>query len=176
MTLKVNSNSDQEEKSTFISAIFQILILGAVITGVVYAGMHWDTIKSFVWGEKVQANAGVIEAVPVAPEVAAARVLFEERRYDKALESYEKLLKQNPENAEFYYFAGRSQLELKQFKPAIVSLNEAARLNDKLPNIFVHLSLAYKEIGDKKKADEYLKKAAAMPTTPAPAPTATPLG
>ncbi len=174
--VKVNSSSDKEEKKTFIGAIIQILILGAIIAGAVYAGMNWDKIKSFVWGEKVPANAGVIEPIPVAPEVAAARVLFEERRYEKALESYEKLLKQNPENAEFLYFAGRSQLELKQFKPAIVNLTEAARLNDKLPNIFVHLSLAYKEIGDKKKADEYLKKAAAMPVPPAAVQTATPLG
>lgn len=171
-----NSKADNEEKKTFISALIQIIILGCIIAAAVYAGMNLPKIKAFVWGENAAATSGGATQIPVAPEVAAARVLFEERRYDKARDSYQKLLEANPGNAEFLYFLGLSQLELRQFKPAIASLLEAAKLNDKLPNIYAHLSLAYKEIGDKKNADEYLKKAASTAVTPVPAPTATPLG
>ncbi len=174
VAVKEKSNADKEEKSTFISAVIQILILGAIIAGAVYAGMNWNKIKSFVWGETAQTQRTDNLTIPVEPDVAAARVLFEERRYDKAREAYQKLLEKNPTNAEFHYFVGRSQLELKQYKPAIASLTEAAKLNDKLSNIYLHLSIAYKEIGDKKNADEYLKKAAATSATPAP--TTTPLG
>jgi tetratricopeptide (TPR) repeat protein len=102
--------------------------------------------------------------------------LFEERRYDKARDSFIALVKKDAANAEYHYWMGRTHYELKQPAEAIKQLNEAVRLNERLPNVFVHLALAYEAAGDKKNALESLRRAITLSDSPTPAPTATPAG
>src|SRR5205807_3150479 len=100
------------------------------------------------------------------PEFAAARVLFEERRYEKARDRFAEFARKEPTNAEYRYWLGRAQFETKQYQDAIKNLNEAAKLDDKLPNVFVHLALAYDAAGDRKSAAESLRRAIAPSPTP----------
>ena len=67
--------------------------------------------------------------------------------------------RKQPANAEYRYWLGRAQFEAKQYQDAIKNLNEAAKLDDKLPNVFVHLALAYDAAGDRKNAAESLRRA-----------------
>lgn len=165
---------------TLINGLIQLVLLLVGLAAVFYVGRNWEKIYSRLSGQPVSANptnSGAQPEAPVVnPDVAAAKALFEERRYDKAMASYTKLLETDPNNAEFHYLLGRSQLEQKQYPEALKHLNEAARLDEKLPNIFAHLALAYEAIGDKKNASLNLKKAASINVTPItiPSPTRTP--
>ena len=100
----------------------------------------------------------------VNPEVASARALFEERRYDKARDSLTNLVRKDPTNAEYRYWLGRTNYEMRQYSEAVKNLNEAAKLDDKLPNVFVHLGLAYDAAGDRRNAVENFRRAVAQPT------------
>jgi predicted Zn-dependent protease len=114
--------------------------------------------------------------VATDPAFGDARAMFEARRYDKARDGLAELVKKEATNAEYQYWLGRSQFELKQYPEAIKRLSEAAKLNDKLPNVYVHLALAYEAAGDKKNALESLRRAIAPTESPTPAPSSTPNG
>ena len=50
---------------------------------------------------------------------------------------------------------------MQQYGDAAKQLNEAAKLDARLPDVYLHLALAYSALGDKKNVDEALKKAVA---------------
>lgn len=123
-------------------------------------GRYYENLLAWVSGEPVSTlNRTTLSNGASDPEVAAARALFEERRYDKARERLAQLAAAKPENAELRYWLGRADFEMKQYPDAIKHLNEAARLDANLPDIYVHLALAYSALNDKKNLEESLKKA-----------------
>jgi PPM family protein phosphatase len=123
-------------------------------------GRYYEELLAWVNGEpSAVQNRATLGNGAGDPELAAARALFEERRYDKARERLAQLVATKPESAELRYWLGRADYELKQYPDAVKHLNEAVRLDASLPDIYVHLALAYSALNDKKNLEESLKKA-----------------
>jgi protein phosphatase len=179
MPAKPMSHSPAANRSSLLSGLVQLVLLLAALGLAFAAGRNWEQITSWVSGQPPAANPAATPAATAAatdPAFGDARAMFEARRYDKARDSLIELVKKEATNAEYQYWLGRSQYELKQYSEAIKRLSEAARLNDKLPNVYVHLALAYEAAGDKKNALESLRRAIAPPESPTPAPSSTPNG
>ncbi len=179
MPNKTLSPASPAKSGSLVSGLVQLVLLIVALVGAFFAGRHWDRISGWVMGQSAATNTATTNSANPAEtdaELAAARALFEEKRFDKAREGFTALVNKNAANPEYHYWLGRAHYELKQPAEAIKQLNEAAKLNDKLPNLFVHLALAYEAAGDKKNATESLKRAITIPESPAPSPSVSPVG
>ena len=180
MPAKPSPQSPASKRSSLVSGLVQLVLLIAALAATFIAGRKWDQIYGWLSGQPVSTTqttpANVTPAVSVNPNLAAAQALFEERRYDKARDGFAEVVKKDATQAEPHYWLGRAHYELKQYSDAVKQLNEAARLDDKLPLVFVHLALAYEAAGDKKNATESLRRAIAPTPAPTPAPSSTPNG
>lgn len=58
-----------------------------------------------------------------------------------------------------YLHLGIMQIKLRDWKRAIVSLEKQLKVNDYLADTYFYLALAYREIGEEKKAKEFITKA-----------------
>ncbi|MBX3278886.1 MAG: protein phosphatase 2C domain-containing protein [Acidobacteria bacterium] len=137
----------------------------AALASVAFVSYHYRDAIS-VWSEDQLKRFGVnrshspaIGPQAVDPELAAARVLIEEKRYDKAREQLAALSARRAQNAEVHYLLGRANLELKNYPEAIGALNEAARLDAALPDVYLYLARAYEAIGDRRMKEESLRRA-----------------
>ncbi len=136
--------------------VFYVLLL-AVAFG---AGRYYEQLVSWITGEPLRVeNRITLGNRTNDPEIAAAHALFDQHRYGEARERLAQLLAKKSDNAEVRYWLGRTNYELKQYAEAVKHLNEAARLDARLPDVYLHLALAYSALGDKKNVDEALKKA-----------------
>ncbi len=139
------------------------LILLAVIGIGIAIGRYYETIRS--WVDQTLARVeGTPSPTPgtvpptLDPELAAARVLFEEQRFEKARDQLDELVKRSPERADYHYWLGLTSIELKEYEGAIRELNEAVRLDDRLPGVHGHLARAYRAVGDRSKMEESLRR------------------
>lgn len=169
----------QPQRTSLLSGLVQLVLLALLVIGAFFAGRYSDQVMSWALGRQPGAGAAspttTSNGGPAAnPEFAAARALFEERRYDKARDRFAEFARQDPNNAEYRYWLGRAQFEVKQYAEAAKSLGEAARLNEKLPNVYVHLALAQESAGDHKGAGESLRRAVAAAEAPLPSPSVAP--
>ncbi len=180
MPAKPSPQSSSANRSSLVSGLMQLVLLIAALAAAFVVGQRWDQIFSWISGKPVATNqatpANETTAANTNPDLAAAKALFEERRYDKARDGFAAVVKKDATQAEPHYWLGRAHYELKQYSDAVKQLSEAARLDDKLPLVFVHLALAYEAAGDKKNATESLRRAIAPTPAPTPAPSSTPNG
>ena len=178
MPAKPSSSSSSPRRSSLVSGLVQLVLLLAALAAAFVTGRKWDQIYSFLSGQPAASTAATPAATsapaPVNPDLAAAKALFEERRFDKARDGFAELVKKEASQAEAHYWLGRAHYELKQYAEAVKQFNEAARLDDKLPLVFVHLALAYDALGDKKNATENLRRAATSPALTTPPLSSTP--
>ncbi len=157
----------QRPNSSLVNNLFQLLILLFLLAGAFLIGRYYDQLYTLVWGQApsaVKSQATNHDAPPdqpqSGPDLASARALFEEKRFEKARDGFAGLVSKEPANAEYRYWLGRAQLETKQYQDAVKNLTEAARANDKLPGVFLHLALAYDGLNDRKGVSENLRHAA----------------
>jgi protein phosphatase len=151
---------------TLANSLLQLALLALVVAGAFLAGRYYEQLYALVWGQPAPsstpaAQTGAIDQPQASPDLASARALFEEKRFDKAREGFAALASKEPANAEYRYWLGRAQLELKQYQEAAKNLSEAAKLNDRLPGVFLHLALAYDALGNRQGVSENLRRAAA---------------
>lgn len=180
MPAKASSQSSSRPGSSLLSGLIQLILLLAALAAAFVVGRKWDQIYSFLSGQPITTNQVTPTNPPKAtntnPDLAAAIALFEERRYDKARDGFAEVIKKDATQAEPHYWLGRAHYELKQYSEAVKQLSEAARLDDKLPLVYVHLALAQEAAGDKKNAVESLRRAIAPTPAPSPLPSPTPNG
>jgi serine/threonine protein phosphatase PrpC len=178
MPAKSITQSPSTNRSSLMSGLVQLILLIAALAAAFIAGRKWDQIYSVLSGQPVATTSATpttaTPAVNTNPDLAAAIALFEEKRFDKARDGFIEVVKKDATQAEPHYWLGRAHFELKQYSEAVKQLSEAARLDDKLPLIFVHLALAQDAAGDKKNATESLRRAVTQPANPSPAPSSTP--
>jgi protein phosphatase len=178
MPAKPATSSSSPRRSSLVSGLVQLVLLVAALAAAFVTGRKWDQLYSFLSGQPVATNAAtpatVTAPATVNPDLAAAKALFEERRYDKARDGFAELVRKDATQAEPHYWLGRAHYELKQYSEAVKQLSEAARLDAQLPLVFVHLALAYDALGDKKNATANLQRAIAPLPVPTPAPASTP--
>ncbi len=178
MPAKSVTKASSTNRSSLVSGLVQLILLIAALAAAFVVGRKWDQLYSFLSGQPIAiGSATPTAATPAAnanPDLAAAIALFEERRYDKARDGFAEVVKKDATQAEPHYWLGRAHYELKQHSEAVKQLSEAARLDDKLPLVFVHLALAQEAAGDKKNATESLRRAIAPMPIPTPTPSSTP--
>ncbi len=115
-----------------------------------------------------EAIARLYRAAKVAPNEpmiwnALGITYMEVEEYKKAEEAFKRALKASPNNPESKMNLGILYLRMKDYRRAIKFLKEALsdETFDKKHIAFYNLAKVYKELGDKKKYLEYLKKATA---------------
>lgn len=143
------------------------LIVLLLVTGAFVFGRYSDTVSAWAGAQLVQLGlrqppVDPGNPAPTDPDLAAARVLFEEQRYEKAREQLTALAARSPEKAEIHYLLGRASLELKNYPEAIRELNEAARIDAALPDVYRYLAQAYEGIGDRRMKEESLRRAGSL--------------
>lgn len=92
----------------------------------------------------------------------SAEILYEQRKYKKAMAEAEKIISQNPNYYEAYYFVGRTLIELKMYKQAQDYLNKALKIKPDFHPARIHLGEAYFESGQYKIALKIYKQVEAM--------------
>lgn len=141
------------------------LIVFAMVIAAFIFGRYYEDIRAWAAAQFGSGSAPSAarsgQAAQTDPELAAARVLFESRRYDKAREQLSALSARNPETAEVRFWLGRTHYELKEYPEAIKQLEEAARLDPQWPDVHLHLARAYEAVGDRQKMQESLRRATA---------------
>lgn len=109
------------------------------------------------------------------PEVRAAYARFLEGVGNEARSRLNMIVSANPNNAEAHYYLGRIEYSEGRYDAAINHLSQAARLNPNLPEIRVHLAMAYMSVGQVRNARDLLQEAVGVTSPPpAPSPTAKP--
>jgi protein phosphatase len=158
----MSTTAQPSPKSSLLAGLIQLGILLVMLVLAFAAGLYYDQLKAWITGQPLETGASHTSANGQSqpnPEFAAARALFEERRYEKARDRFAEFAKKEPGNAEYRYWLGRAQFETRQYQEAIRNLSEAARMDDKLPNVFIHLALAYDAVGNRQGAAESLRRA-----------------
>ena len=87
-----------------------------------------------------------------------AEILYEQRKYNKAMEEAKKIIRKNPDSYQAYYFIGKTLIELKKYKQAQDYLNKALRINPNFHIARIHLGEAYFEAGQYKIALKIYKQ------------------
>ena len=137
-------------------------ILAIIVALAFVIGRNYDQVYAWVVGRLDLKSPSANATTQVSdPELAAARVLFEEKRYEKAREQLVVIAQKRPESAETHFWLGRTHLETKDYPKAIEELNEAARLNPQLPDVYLYLARAYEGVGDRRKMEDALRRATA---------------
>ena len=108
---------------------------------------------------------------PVAnADFKAAQALIEEKRWEKARESFSVLVQKSPENFEYRLYLGRALFELNDLDGASKQLAEASKLNGKSPEVLQLLAKLAEKKGDKKAAADYRRRAAELVPVSSPMP------
>ena len=138
------------------------ILIGLVVVLLGFAvGRYYEQVYAWVTtslGVAGQTGPGAVPSDQTDPELAAARVLFVEKRFEKAREQLIELVRRRPENAEYHFWLGRTNYELKSYPEAIRNLNEAARLDARIPDVYRHLARAYEAVGDRRNMEESLRR------------------
>jgi Flp pilus assembly protein TadD len=79
--------------------------------------------------------------------------------FEEAVEKINKVLKQNPENADMWCSLGVALIELKRYDKAAEKFEKAAELNPQLPSAWYGWGIALKALGQDKAAAEKIKTA-----------------
>ena len=82
-----------------------------------------------------------------------------ERKYEKAIEKYDKALEIKPNYAEALHKKGRALVMIGKYKEAIECYDKALEIEPNDTNAWKDKGLALEKIGKKKEAKEYFKKA-----------------
>lgn len=88
-----------------------------------------------------------------------ARMYADMKQYDKAMEAYEKVYKQNPANHEVYDEYFHVLITAKEFKKAERILDDQLRRNQQNALLYVDAGMIYLAQGKTKKAEEEFDKA-----------------
>lgn len=78
--------------------------------------------------------------------------LYDEKKFNQAVEAYTKAIELNPEYATSYNNRGFTYKNLKEFDKALADLNRAIDLNPDYVNAYYNLGNTYKALGDYDKA------------------------
>ncbi len=98
----------------------------------------------------------MIKTAPAYDKYDKARLSFKKNNIDNAITLVDKALKIEPDEALFHGLTGDIHFKKKKFHSAIKAYDKAIELNDKYFYFFEKRGLAYKQIGNQKKAKKDL--------------------
>jgi predicted Zn-dependent protease len=100
--------------------------------------------------------------------VRSAYARFLEGHPAEARQRLTRLLLDNTENAEAAFYLGRIDYAEGKFDDSIVRLSQAMKLEPNLPEIRIHLAMAYLSVGQQRNAKDVLQQMVAPPFPPPP--------
>src|SRR5437660_1676871 len=107
--------------------------------------------------------------LPPLPELKLAATWLAAGQFEAAEKLYTAIIHEDPNSAEAHYGLGRVQAAQDDTKAAVVSLETACRLFAQYGAAHYALALAYRKLGEAKKADEHFALYKANVTTVPPA-------
>jgi protein phosphatase len=175
-----------------MSRVMKMSLLGAAAFVGILLGLFLSSPINRITGGIFSVSDPYLQRVqvrrPIDADVASAFALHLEGRSADARVRLNEILISTPRNAEAHLFLGRIDLDQKSYQDAITQMNEAARIDPNLQDVWVNLAQAYLAIGQTRNAQDCLSRAlkssspvpdASMPDT-APSPGAeskpTPVG
>jgi serine/threonine protein phosphatase PrpC/cytochrome c-type biogenesis protein CcmH/NrfG len=170
-----NSETNAPEKAEWskfmkISTLITMLVAGIVI-GTILAGPVGRGLDGLFGDGKILSRAGV-KYPPADPEVSSAYARFFEGQTEEARRRLNKVLSEHPNNAEAYFYLGRIDYAENKLDEAISNMSQALKLDPNLPDIRVHLAMAYLAIGQGRNARDILQQVIepAREASPTPSP------
>jgi tetratricopeptide (TPR) repeat protein len=172
---KENAETESPEKvewSKFmkISTLITMLVAGIII-GALFRGPIGKAWERFFGDGPIYKNAGV-KNPPADPEVSSAYARFFEGKPEEARRRINNVLVANPNNAEAYFYLGRIDYAENKLDEAINHMSQALKLDPTIPDIRVHLAMAYLAIGQGRNARDILQQV--IEPVPGASPTPTP--
>src|SRR5215813_4998699 len=153
-----------------MSLLFITLVIG-VVTGVLLYG--YTPLKGIInnlTGNLDPYEKRRIQYRPTNAEISSAFARHLEGHSDEARTRISAVLTANPSdasNAEALYYLGRIDLDQKKYDEAANHLNQAAKLNADLPDVWAHLAAAYLGLGQPRNALDALRNLSAPPSSAA---------
>ncbi len=147
--------------SLLITALFTGLIIG-----VLFGGQLMEQVNRLI-GRADPYDTKRVAYRPADPEINAAFARHLDGFSDEARTRINAVLTANPTSAEANFFLGRIDLDQKKYEDAVTHLSQAAKLDPNLPDVWVHLALAYLGLGQTRNATDALQRVIA-PSTPTP--------
>jgi serine/threonine protein phosphatase PrpC/TolA-binding protein len=149
-------------KAMKMSLLIIALIAGVVI-GVLFGGQLTAMVYRLI-GIADPYETRHIAYRPKDPEINAAFARHLDGRSDDARSRINAALTANPNNAEAHFFLGRIELDQKRYEEAETHLSQAAKLDATLPDVRIHLALAYLGLGQASNAKDALQRIIASPS------------
>jgi len=161
-----------------MSLLVTALSIGLII-GVLFGGQLMGQVNKLI-GRADPYAAKRVAYRPTDPEINAAFARHLEGFSDEARTRINAVLTANPASAEAHFFLGRLDLDQKKYEEAVTHLSQAAKLDANLPDVWVHLALAYLGLGQTRNATDALQRiiapSAPTPNTDAPQAGPSPVG
>ena len=155
------------EMSKFMkmSLLFIAFVAGIATCILLYAFTPLQGIVNNLLGKADPYEKRQIQYRPSDPEINAAFARYLDGHSDEARTRINAVLTANPANAEALYYLGRIDLDQKKFDDAANRLNQAAKLDAKLPDVWAHLAAAFLGMGQLRNAQDALRNLSAPPSS-----------
>gem|GEM_PF-1921586 len=131
------------------------VLLGLLIS---LAGVHFDVMACpfSCDGDYVAAEKPSDELIKLYNQ---GRRLYEQGKYDEAIDIYKKCIEKDPAFDNAYGSLGRVYYELKKYSEAVPLFRKAIELNPSDPFYYNELGVNYARLGQREKAIEVTRKA-----------------
>ena len=150
-----------------MSLLITALLVGLII-GVLFGGQLMGPVNKLI-GRADPYGTKRVAYRPTDPEINAAFARHLDGFSDEARTRINAVLTANPASAEAHFFLGRVDFDQKRYDEAVDHLNQAAKLNANLPDVWVYLAMANLELERRNSAMDALRRVIAPPTpTPSP--------
>src|SRR5215475_10770487 len=130
-----------------MSLLFITLVIGMVIGALLYGYTPLKGIVNNLIGNLDPYEKRGIQYRPANAEINSAYARHLEGFSDEARTRINAILTANQSNDEALYYLGRIDLDQKKYDDAANRLNQAAKLNAKLPDVWAYLAAAYLGMG-----------------------------
>ena len=148
-----------------MSLLFITLVIGVVIGVLLYVYTPLKGTVNNLIGNIDPYEKRRIQYRPTNAEINSAYARHLEGFSDEARTRISAILTANPSNGEALYYLGRIDLDQKKYDDAANRLNQAAKLNADLPDVWAHLAAAYLGLGQPRNAQDALRNLSAPPSS-----------
>ena len=129
-------------RKTIIATVLLTLFLAFIAT--------FALIKGLPYAMNLLRSKGVVEKPKPAqnPYYSEGVRKFEEGKYQEAISSFDKALKQDPKLTDAYHYRGQAYYKIDRFPDAIMDYNKVLQLNPENAEAFHHRGQAYSGSGN----------------------------
>ena len=121
-------------------------------------------VGGFESSRDIQTQMSLAQKDPENPEVWAmlGDLFSSNKRYDKAIEAYEKALELQPGNVDTLVRTGNARFDSGAYEAAITAYTEALTIDPRNPDVLTDLGVAYRRVKHPEKALNAFRKATAI--------------